>query len=189
MPTVHHHGLTIAAEHPALWVDGGEQIVRDLVDVFAHPRITAGCLQHLIANHRRLIAGRYALPDGRGCLMNVLTEPLGDGQIRSKGDLLRFFGRSYGEPAWAGHVAATDSPEYQPAKWLVRLVDGQVCDETRRRYGRACEFFGYELALAVAAQVLAGRKSANPLATGCPITNQRKKGGQAVCLPSFVDSQ
>ena len=158
MPTVQHHGLTVAVEHPALWVDGGEQIVRDLIEIFAHPRITADCLRHLIRNQERLVAGRYALPDGRGCLMYVLTEPLVEGQIRSKGDLLRFFGRSWGEPGWAGYLSATDSPEYQPAKWLVRLVDGQICEQTRSRYGRACEFFGYELVIAVAAQVLAERQ-------------------------------
>jgi hypothetical protein len=159
MPMVHHHGMTLAAEHPALWVDGGEQVIRDLVDVFAHPGITPECLRHLIRSHGRLIAGRYVLPDGRGCLMYVLTQPLGEKQIRSKGDLLRFFGRTQGVPGWPGHVAATDSREYQPAKWLVRLIDGQVCEETRCRYRRSCEFFDYDLVIAVAAQVLMQREA------------------------------
>jgi len=159
MPAVHHHGMTVAVEHPVLWVDGGEQVVRDLIDVFAHPSISARCLRHLIASHDRLIAGRYLLPDGRGCLMNVLTEPLGEKQIRSKGDLLRFFSCSYGEPGWPGYVAAADSPEYQPAKWLVRLIDGQVCEQTRGRYSRSCEFFDYELVIAVAAQILMQREA------------------------------
>jgi len=167
MAMVHHHGMTIAAEHPALWVDGGEQVVRDLVDVFTHPGITIRCLRHLLESHQRLIVGRYVLPDGRGCLMYVLTEPLGERQIRSKGDLLRFFGRPRGLPGWPGHVAATDSPEYQPAKWLVRLVDGQVCEHTRNRYGRSCEFFDYDLACGVAAQVLAQREAAE--ATGATL--------------------
>lgn len=162
MPTVQHRGMTFVAEHPALWVDGGEQIVRDLIEVFVHPKITAPCLRHVIANHDRLIAGRYALPDGRGCLMFLLTELLADDQIRSKGDLLRFFGRSVGEPGCAGYRAASDSPEYQPAKWLVRLFDGQICEQTRGRYSRACELFGYELAIAVAAQVWAEREAGKP---------------------------
>ena len=158
MPAVHHHGMTVTIEHPALWVDGGEQVVRDLVDIFSHTSISARCLQHLLENHDRLIAGRYVLPDGRGCLMNLLTEPLGAGQIHTKGDLLRFFGRSHGEPGWPGYVAANDSREYQPAKWLVRLIDGQVCESTRSRYGRSCEFFDYDLVIAVAAQILMQRE-------------------------------
>jgi NADPH:quinone reductase-like Zn-dependent oxidoreductase len=48
------------------------------------------------------------------------------------------------------HVAAKDSPEYQPAKWLVRLVDSQFCENVRARYGRSCEFFDYDLVLDVA---------------------------------------
>lgn len=154
MPTVQHEGLTIVAEHPTLWVDGGNQVVRDLVDVFTHSLITPACLQHLIDNHSRLIAGQYVLPDGRGCLMYVLTESLGAAQIRSKGDLLRFFGRTHGEPGRPGYIAATDSPEYQPAKWLVRLVDGQICERTRDRYRRACELFDFHLVVTVATQVL-----------------------------------
>lgn len=164
MPTMQYHGLTIVAEHPALWVDGGEQIVRDLVDVFTHPQITRDCLRHLVAHHQRLIAGQFVLPDGRGCLMNVLTEPLGEGQIRSKGDLLRFFGRSSGVPGRLGYVAATDSPEYQPAKWLVRLVDGQICEHTRGRYRRACELFDFCLVRLIAAEVLQLQASPQQLA-------------------------
>jgi hypothetical protein len=171
MATVHHHEMTIAVEHPALWVDGGEQVVRDLVDVFTHPNVTTGCLRHLLESHQRLIVGRYVLSDGRGCLMYVLTEPLGERQIRSKDGLLRFFGRPRGLPGWPGHVAATDSPEYQPAKWLVRLVDGQVCEHTRGRYGRSCEFFDYDLVLTVATQVLwqreAGAAQGSALQTSC----------------------
>ena len=53
-----------------------------------------------------------------------------------------------------GFVVAAD----QAAKWLVRLVDGQICPEVRRRYGRAAEMFDYELVMAVAEQVLAQRE-------------------------------
>lgn len=157
MRTLRYKGFTVAAEHPAAWVDKGDQIVRDLIDVFAHRGITRDCLRNLIDNRERLIAGHYELPGRRGCLMFVLTEPLGSSQIRSKADLTRFFGRPRGLPGWPGHVAAQDSPEYQPAKWLVRLVDGQYCEHVRFRYGRSCELFDYDLVLSVAAQVLVQR--------------------------------
>ena len=130
MQTVRYKGFTVAAQHPAVWVDRGDQIVRDLIEVLTHRDISLDCLQHLIGSRERLVTGHYELPasglhDRRGCLMFVLTEPLGEA-IRSKEDLTRFFGRPRGLPGSPGHVAANDSPEYQPAKWLVRLVNAQV---------------------------------------------------------------
>ena len=162
MHTVRHKGFSIAVEHPTLWVDGGEQIVRDLVEVLTHPRVTPDCLRHLLRSGQRLITGQYHLADGRGCLMFVLTEPLGEWQIRDKGDLTGFFGRERGIAGWRGYIAAKDSPEYQPAKWLVRLIDGQICQDTRARYGRSCEFFDYDLVIGVAAQILAQQPDESP---------------------------
>jgi hypothetical protein len=159
MQTIRHRGLTVAIDHPALWIEKGDQIARDLIDILTHREITPDCLRHLIANRRRLIAGHYELPDGRGCLLFILTEPLGSKQIRSRVDLTRFFGHERGFPGLPGYVAAKDSPEYQPAKWLVRLVDGQYCEEVRARYGRSCEFFDFELVMAVAHQVLAQQEA------------------------------
>jgi hypothetical protein len=151
--------LVIAVDHPALWIEGGEQIVRDLVDALGHPEITLDCLRHLLSQRSRLIRGSYQSPDGRGCLMHVLTEPLSPRkQIRSKSELVRFFGRGHGRPGRIGYIAPHDSPEYQPAKWLVRLVDGQICRSVRMRYGRSAEFFDYDLVLDVARQVLAQRE-------------------------------
>jgi hypothetical protein len=158
MHIVRHMGFSIALEHPALWVDGGEAIVRDLVEVMTHPRLTADCLQHLVRSRDRLIRGHYRLPDGRGCLMFVLTERLGRWQIRDKKDLTSFFGRERGIPGWPGFSAAMDSPEYQPAKWLVRLVDGQICEQVRKRYRRSCDLFDYDLVIAVAGQILIQRE-------------------------------
>jgi hypothetical protein len=158
MHTLRYKGFTVAAEHPALWVDKGDQIVRDLVDIMTHRTISLDCLRHLIDSRERLITGHYELPGGRGCLMFVLTEPLGEAQVRSKEDLTRFFGRVRGLPGLPGYVAAKDSPEYQPAKWLVRLVDSQYCELVRARYGRSCELFDYDLVIAVAAQVLVQRE-------------------------------
>jgi len=163
MQTLRYKGFTVAADHPALWVDKGERIVCDLIDVMTHDAITLDCLRHLVYSRQRLITGHYEMPgDGlnerRGCLMFVLTEPLGKAQVRSKDDLTRFFGRPRGFPGFPGHVAAKDSPEYQPAKWIVRLVDSQFCEHVRARYGRSCELFDYDLVIAVAAQVLVQRE-------------------------------
>src|SRR5262245_31438262 len=158
MHTLRYKGFTVCAEHPALWIDKGDQIVRDLVDVLTHSRVSLDCLRHLLASRERLIAGHYELPGGRGCLMFVLTEPLGQEQVRSKHDLTRFFGRDRGLPGMPGFQSAKHSPEYQPAKWLVRLVDSQYCPELRNRYGRSCELFDYDLVMAVARQVLVQRE-------------------------------
>jgi hypothetical protein len=158
MHTLRHKGFTVTAEHPALWVDGGERIVRDLVDVLTHSRVSLDCLRHLLASRDRLISGHYELPGRRGCLMFVLTEPLGEEQVRSKNDLTRFFGHDRGLPGMPGFLSAKESPEYQPAKWLVRLIDSQFCPELRARYGRSCELFDYDLVMAVARQVLVQRE-------------------------------
>src|SRR5439155_26737186 len=157
MHTVCYKGFTIAAEHPALWIDKGDQIVRDLVDVMTHRDISLDCLRHLLRSRERLIIGHYWLPDGRGFLMSVLTEPLTGARIRTRNDLTRFFGRDRGLPGLPGYMAAKDSPEYQPAKWLVRLIDGQFCRDIRARYGRSCELFDYDVVIAVAAQMLVQR--------------------------------
>ncbi len=155
MHCVHHRGLVIALDHPALWFDKGEQIVRDLVDVLTHPDISLACLRHLIANHRRLVGGAFRTADGRGCLIHLLTERLMPAlQVRSKRDLIAMFGRAHGKPGTPSYIAPQDSPEYQPVKWLVRLVDGQICRTVRARYGRAAQFFDHDLLLSVVRQVL-----------------------------------
>ena len=160
MLSVRHRGLAVSVDHPAAWIDRGAQIVRDLVDVFSREAITLACLRHLVAERDRLISGRYSAGDGSGCLFHVLTEPLGKGRvIASKADLARTFGRPAGSPWSFGYVAPEHSAEYQPAKWLVRLVDGQICPEVRRRYGRSAELFDYELAIGVAEQVLVQREA------------------------------
>src|SRR3954471_19340817 len=141
MHAVWHQGFSVSVEHPTLWVDGGEQIVRDLVEVMTHPRITADCLRHLIRSRQRLIRGHYRLSDGRGCLMFVLTEPLGKWQIRDRSDLTSFFGRERGVAGWPGHIAAKDSPEYQPAKWLGRLLGGEIFEEGSAPFNRSCGVF------------------------------------------------
>src|SRR5262245_18341866 len=119
MPLVRHNGFAIAVDHPAMWVDGGEQIVRDLVEIMPHRWITGDCLRHLSQNHDRPSAAQYDSPDGRRCLMFLLSEPLGERQICCKQELTRFFGREQGIAGLPGYVPARQSPEYQPAKCLV----------------------------------------------------------------------
>jgi len=160
MQTVRHRGLAVTVDHPAAWIDRGNQIVRDLIDVLSRGAITLDCLRHLLAERDRLICGRYQAGDGRGCMFYVLTEPLGFGHVvKSKPELARLFGKAQGRPWSFGYVAPEHSAEYQPAKWLVRLVDGQICPEVRRRYGRSAELFDYELVMAVAEQVLVQREA------------------------------
>jgi hypothetical protein len=77
-------------------------------------------LLHVRANRHRLIRGAYRRA-GRGCLFSLLSEVLpADQQITTREDLTRFFTGSTGENV-------RELPQYQPARWLVRLVDGQDC--------------------------------------------------------------
>jgi hypothetical protein len=159
MLAVRHRGFTVAADHPAVWIERGEQIVRDLIDVLTHPEITLASLRHLLDHRERLTTGVFHSPDGRGCLVHLLTEPLSpDKHVRNKRDLARLFGRPHGRPGTLGYIAPADSSEYQPVKWIVRLIDKQICRPARLRYGRSAEFFDYRLVLIVAEQVLEQRE-------------------------------
>jgi hypothetical protein len=178
MHCVHHRGLVIALDHPALWFDKGEQIVRDLVDLLTHPDISLACLRHLIAHHRRLVGGAFRTADGRGCLVHLLTEQWPPHrQVRSKHDLVALFGRAHGKPGTPSYIAPQNSPEYQPVKWLVRLVDGQICRRVRARYGRAAQFFDPELLLAVVRQVL-DQRSAVESSLPAPQVHEHAHGGR-----------
>jgi hypothetical protein len=159
MLAVRYRGFTIAADHPAVWVERGDQIVRDLIDVLTHPEITLASLRHLMVERDRLTTGVFHSPDGRGCFIHLLTEPLAPHKhVRNKRDLARRFGRPHGRPGTLGYIAPADSPEYEPVKWLVRLVDKQICRLVRLRYGRSAELFDYDLVLTVAEQVLEQRE-------------------------------
>lgn len=147
-----------------------KQVVDDLRYVFTFPEITPACLQHLIANRDRLITGKYSTLDGRRkCVMAMLTEILPEqDQILSKPDLTRFFGRQVGQYGQPGFVAARDSESYQPAKWLVRLIDRQFCPKVIQRYGRNSMALSQEelhdLIVAVATTVLDERQEIEKLA-------------------------
>jgi hypothetical protein len=81
-------------------------------------------LLHLRENSHRLIRGKFRVED-RGCLFNLLSEVLAPAErIASPAALTRHFTGRSGFPA-------CEEPQYQPARWLVRLIDGL----TTPRYG------------------------------------------------------
>ncbi len=85
-------------------------------------------LQHLLKNRHRLIRKQYFDGQGNGCLFFLLSESLPpEKRIVSRETLTRFFTGASGYPACEMDV-------YQPARWLVRLVDEQICDRVRERY-------------------------------------------------------
>jgi hypothetical protein len=120
-------------------------LVRDLKYVFSW--FPTSCLLHLRANRHRLTRGTYQAPDGGGCIFYLLTETLpAEQRITSKAALTRYFG---GDPA---------RPEYQPARWLVRLWDRQICVGVRKRHGEAPELTE-ELLLSVLEEVIREREA------------------------------
>lgn len=127
-----------------------QQLVNDLRTVFYSVPVT--CLRHLRDNQHRLTRFAYTAEGGKGCIMYLLTELLPPSeQINSRPRLVRFFG---GDP---------DAPEYQPARWIVRLWDEQVCENVRERYG-ANPKLTVETIAAVLDAVIAERTAAEELA-------------------------
>jgi hypothetical protein len=88
--------------------------------------------------------------------MYLLTELLPpDRRIDSKAALTRYFGRKGSSPDYV----LADDPFYQPAKWIVRLWDGQICEGLRERYGD-CDHLSVELIMTVLDKVIAERQAA-----------------------------
>jgi hypothetical protein len=104
-------------------VSAPQQVFNDLR--FAASFFPTESLSHLRANRHRLVRGAYRRA-GKGCMFNLLSEVLpADQQIDTRESLTRFFTGTSGE-------AVRELPQYQPARWLVRLFDGQDC---AGRYG------------------------------------------------------
>ena len=123
------------------------QLINDLRTVFYSFPLES--LQHLRANRHRLVRRTYRTEDGRGCVMYLLSERLPQEQrIDSKGALMRYF--SNGDP---------DAPEYQPAKWIVRLWDRDICSQVQERYGPKPEL-DVETLMRVLDEVIAERSAA-----------------------------
>ena len=117
------------------------QVISDLKYIFE--AVPLECLLHLRSNKHRLVRGAFVTDDGRGCLMYLLTEALPPARrITSKKALTRFFG---GDP---------EAPHYQPARWIVRLWDGAVCEIVRSRYGEH-RHLSTETVIAVLEEVIA----------------------------------
>ncbi|MCB1208249.1 MAG: hypothetical protein KDK97_02925 [Verrucomicrobiales bacterium] len=99
------------------------QVVADALDAFAH--FGADRVEHLRDSTHRLIRNHFRDDHGGGCIFHLLSEADGpDGWIHSKESLTRYFTGGCGE-------AFRHQPQYQPAKWLVRVWDG----EKTTRYG------------------------------------------------------
>jgi len=104
-----------------------QQVIDDLRYALSYFPVSA--LIHVRANRRRLVRGAYRR-EQNGCLFNLLSEFLPfDKQITSRTDLVRFF-------TGMSDTNASETPEYQPARWLVRLVDGQNCAGRYGSYSR-----------------------------------------------------
>lgn len=105
---------------------GMDQVRDDLWFVFDY--FPTRCLRHVLENRHRLIRKQYFDGRGNGCLFYLLSEQLAaDQRIVSRETLTRFFTGNSGYPACEAAV-------YQPARWLVRLVDEQVCERVKSRY-------------------------------------------------------
>lgn len=97
---------------------------------FCFEQFPLACLLHLRENRHRLIRGHYQDSQGGGCLFFLLSELLPRAQrITSKPELTRFFTGGSGDPF-------CEQPEYQPARYVVRIWDRQPCAE---RYGDVTE--------------------------------------------------
>jgi hypothetical protein len=102
----------------------GTQVWADLRASFQH--FATEDIELLIANRHRLVSNTYDDGQGGRCLFGWLsalhTEP-----IDCRHALTRYFTGSSGYPA-------CEEPVYQPPRWLVRLIDGDICERVRARY-------------------------------------------------------
>jgi len=123
------------------------QLQKDLRYVFN--LFPLSCLHHLRASSNRLVRGVYRNDQGKGCIMYLLSETLPTSQrIDSKTSLVTYFDQGKGE----------ESPEYQPAKWIVRLWDNRICSTVKGRYGQGPRLDIDEI-LDVLRQVIAEREA------------------------------
>lgn len=82
-------------------------------------------LKNLLQNRNNLIRSQYSNNYGRGCLFYFLSE----GRIHSRETLTHYFTGGSGFPYCEMEL-------YQPARWLVRLIDDQCCHQVCARYGQ-----------------------------------------------------
>lgn len=93
-----------------------QRVREDLLFVFDWFELS--CLRFVRDNRDRLIRRRYN-DEGDGCLFGLLSRTMpAEYRIDSREDLTRFF---------TGGTSEEDrqKPSYEPAKWIVRLIDGE----------------------------------------------------------------
>jgi hypothetical protein len=102
------------------------QIIRDALYCFS--KFDIASVQHLRDNSHRLIRHAYMDDDANGCIFGLLSENLpAHLRIRDRGSLTTWFTGGCG-PMYR------ELPEYQPARYLVRIWDGDRDHGTEARY-------------------------------------------------------
>jgi hypothetical protein len=106
------------------------------------------CLRFVRDNRHRLIRKHYRDDNGNGCLMGLLSRTLPAGyRIGTRADLTRFFTGGTSD-------ADRELPGYAPAKWIVRLIDGEKVE----RYG-GLDHVGWDFILGCLDEAIAARES------------------------------
>jgi hypothetical protein len=102
------------------------QIIGDALYCFS--KFDPACVQHLRDNVQRLVRGSYSDGRGRGCIFGLLSELLPNGQrIHDRESLTTYFTGGHG-PLFREREC------YQPARYLVRVWDGDRDPGTVLRY-------------------------------------------------------
>ncbi len=102
------------------------QIIGDALYCFS--KFDPSCVRHLRDNAHRLVRGSYADGRGRGCIFGILSELLPAGErIHDRESLTTYFTGGHG-PLYREREC------YQPARYLVRVWDGDRDPGTVLRY-------------------------------------------------------
>jgi hypothetical protein len=128
-------------------MDSCLRLVRDDL-LFVFNRFDLTCLRFVRDNRRLLIRKQYYGPHGKGCLLGLLSSTLpADQRIGSREDLTRFFTGGTSDEH-------RELPDYQPARWVVRLIDG----EKVARYG-GLDHVDWDFVLSCLDQAIAAREA------------------------------
>jgi hypothetical protein len=102
------------------------QIIRDAL--YCLSKFDVACVQHLRENTHRLVRHTYMDEEGNGCIFGILSENLPVHlRIRDRGSLTTWFTGGCG-PMYR------ELQEYQAARYLVRIWDGDRDHGTEARY-------------------------------------------------------
>jgi len=118
------------------------------------------CVMHVVQNAHRLMRGKYTDGSGRGCLFYLLSELLpADRRIDSRERLTRHFTGGSGE-------GFRELPQYQPAKYLVRLVDG---DKSAAERYPGLKVMPFEFLISCLKEIIAARQAIVPVLADEPL--------------------